>query len=193
MGGVEARTQGAFVLNSSTGATEDAASRRSSAARQPQLYFAKPSLVLGRSQALFERCRDLLLELRLLVEERAEVLAGEDEEAKRRLGRHRRRPGPVLEERDLAEELTFSQRSDLGAVLRHGDLAVDDDEELAAGGALAGEGLPFLHFHVLGHLRKLAQLTAGEVGEEGAPSERIRLRVLREELHGENLHAEQRP
>src|SRR5918999_2761833 len=34
----------ALVLISSTGATEDAASRRSSAARQPQLYFAKPSL-----------------------------------------------------------------------------------------------------------------------------------------------------
>jgi hypothetical protein len=43
MGGARQRTQGAFVLISSTGATEDAASRRSSAVRRHQLCFAKPS------------------------------------------------------------------------------------------------------------------------------------------------------
>jgi hypothetical protein len=39
----EARTQGALVLKSNTGATEDAASRRFSAAMQLSRYFAKSS------------------------------------------------------------------------------------------------------------------------------------------------------
>ena len=46
-------------------------------------------------------------------------------------------------------------------------LTVDDDEELAACGALAGEGLSRFDLHVLGHLRQLAELPAREVGEEG--------------------------
>ncbi len=40
--------QGAFVLISSTGATEDGASGRSSAARRHQLYFVKPSFKRAR-------------------------------------------------------------------------------------------------------------------------------------------------
>jgi hypothetical protein len=39
----EARTQVAFVLKSNTGATEDAASRRSSAALRLSRCFVKPS------------------------------------------------------------------------------------------------------------------------------------------------------
>jgi hypothetical protein len=39
----EARTQGAFVLKSNTGATEDAASRRSSAALRLSRCFVKLS------------------------------------------------------------------------------------------------------------------------------------------------------
>ena len=65
------------------------------------------TLGLARAQALFERARDLLLELRLLGEERAEVLARQDEEAKRvfavtvavrvcpRAARSRRRSRPL--------------------------------------------------------------------------------------------------
>jgi hypothetical protein len=49
MGGCEARTQGALVSNLDTGATEDAAARRISAAPAAQLSFWSELLVPGGS------------------------------------------------------------------------------------------------------------------------------------------------
>ena len=74
-----------------------------------------------------------------------ERLAVEHEEPERSLRRHGRRSRDVLEEPDLAEEFARPECRDHVTATGDLDLALDDDEELVCGLALAAEHFAGVH------------------------------------------------
>jgi hypothetical protein len=94
------------------------------------------------------------------------------------------RRASVLEQRDLAHELTAAPRRDASALPRDFHLPVDDHEELLADFALVAEHLARLDLEVLGHPCQVGEVLAGEAVEEGGALQRLHLGVLAEQLHG---------
>ena len=93
------------------------------------------------------------------------------------VGRGRRRPRAVVDERDLAEEVArFHRPDDLAVdVDLHG--AVDDHEELRARGALPRQDLAGRHVDLLGQLTDLFDVVARQVLEQRDLLEQLELVV----------------
>src|SRR5438067_2048705 len=93
---------------------------------RPGVEFVQPSSHSGEQ---------LVVELRYLVEQAAELAWADHEKVQRCCGADRR-VAPVVrtvEQRQLTEIVARPQRRNLSAVPRNGRLAVDDDKELVPG------------------------------------------------------------
>src|SRR2546425_3797784 len=88
-----------------------------------------------------DRAEHLDGDVGVLVQHVAELLMSEHQAAHRRRRHHGRRPWPVVEERDLAEEVTGTERPPTFGGLDSGG-AFEDHEEVAAGLALLAERSP---------------------------------------------------
>ena len=144
-----------------------------------------PPMSSGRAEALAERAGDLLLELRLLGEERAEVLAREDEESEAVFAvtvavRGRSSSNEISPKKSPPPIVRISEPSFVT------DLTVDDDEELAACRALAARTFPPRPPCPRSPCQ-FAELAAREVGEEGQRPSASAF-VSWEEGYRENLH-----
>ena len=93
---------------------------------------------------------------------------------------HRRRPRPVGDERDLAEEVARPHRVHLAALAADVGRALDQDEELAPRIALARQHLPLGHVDLVGDERDLAELLLRAVREERHPLQQLDLGVAAE-------------
>ena len=70
-------------------------------------------------------------------------------------------------------------------VLGHVGVALEQDEELAAGLALPGQLLAFLEVDLVGELRDLLELAARAVGEQRRPLDQVDLLVTAQ--HNESV------
>ena len=86
---------------------------------------------------------------------------------------------PAVDERDLAQEVTGAQRCHPLPLPLDLDRAVDDDEELVAGGALASKQLTGGDVDLVGEHGEPFELATGEAGEERYPFQLLELLVAR--------------
>ena len=85
------------------------------------------------------------------------------------------------------KKLAASERGQLLAAARDVDFSLHDHEELLTSLALLAEDLARAAVDILGHLRQLGELLAGQAGEQCHILERLNLRVPGEERHMREL------
>src|SRR5207245_11779393 len=121
-----------------------------------------------------DRVEHLQGDVAVLVKHVAELRRAEDEATERRQGSDGRAPRAVVEEGDLAEEVT---RAELALPVRCVDIdaALDDDDEVPAALPALAENLSGGQVDLVGTRRDEGQLFVGAAGDEGDAAQQLHL------------------
>src|SRR4029077_10556931 len=126
--------------------------------------------LFGFAQALGEALGDLHGQRGVLLEQRRALPGGDAVDAHRRLGDHRSgAPAALVEQRDLTEGCTGTERCEAGAMALDAGAAVGDHEDPATALALAEDGVAVVVRAFLGGPGDRGQLLVREPLEQRAP------------------------
>lgn len=138
------------------------------------------------SKSLGQRLEDRGGDAGRIRQQRVELPMGEDEDATRRLACGGRRPGAVVDERDLPEEIARPECVDPATVPFHAHGAVDDDEELVPDAALLRQRAPGREVDLVDQAGDARDVRLAAGREERHPAQPLKLAVL---LHGRSIAA----
>jgi hypothetical protein len=100
------------------------------------------------------------------IHEAVELPVPDDEDAAGGRHRGRRRPRPLIDQRDLAEELPRPEHRQLAPLPLDTDAAVDDDKELVAGTAFLGQDLAGRNVDLIDEPAQLTEIPATQIRKE---------------------------